>query len=198
MKARRRVVASVPRRAAAVAALALLGTSALGGCSVRTFPGVYQECPSSSACADTGAPQGGATAGPVRRYTGDDPVGAARALTVTPAWAAAPQGKDCGSVALTDTLALESAQRACLAAAVEAGEPAHAGWWATTTEGDPIVTLAQIDGARLKVVEITAFDSFGGSTVAPAQGFTCIAPAGYLAEPGSQQGARNPGKCLRD
>lgn len=199
MKARRRVVASVPRRTAAVvAAVGVLGAGALGGCSVRTFPGTYQECPSNSSCADTGAPQGAPTAGPVRRYTGDDPVGAARALAVTPTWAAAPRGKDCGSVPLTDTLTLEFAQRACLAAAIEAGEPAHAGWWATTTEGDPIVTLAQNDGARLKVVEISAFDSYGGSTTAPAQGFTCIAPAGYLAEPGSQQGAQNPGKCLRD
>ncbi|RII43522.1 hypothetical protein DWB68_00995 [Galactobacter valiniphilus] len=192
------VGSGVRRAAAVVSAVGVFGTGALGGCSVRTFPGVYQECPSNGSCVDTGAPQGGATAGPVRRYTGDDPVDAARALAVTPAWAAAPRGKDCGSVALTDTLALESAQRACFAAAIEAGEPAHTGWWATTTEGDPIVTLAQTDGARLKVVEITAFDSYGGSTSAPAQGFTCIAAAGYVAEPGSQQSARNPGKCMRD
>jgi hypothetical protein len=198
MKARRRVAGRVSRRGWVGGGLmGLVAAAALSGCS-GPFHGTLEECPSDGSCADARSPQGDALSGPVRCYDGDDPVGAARELSVTPAWAAAPRGKDCGSVALIDYEALEAAQKDCLAAAVKSGEAAHAGWWASTTEGDPIVTLAQTSGSKLTVVEINAFDSYGGNTTAPAQGFTCSAPAAYLAEPGSQTGAQNPGRCARD
>ena len=111
--------------------------------------------------ASSATPEGSAAAENVGQ-TGAEPV-----ATAAPAAPPAPfAGQDCGAEYLRPAAGRDEVKRACLLDAWTAGRPARLTIALSTTEGDPMGYVLEVQGpGRLRVVRDTTHDRFGPRAV---------------------------------